>query len=203
LTSLPTESSSPITSSLTSQISPFPRLLPPPLSPTSTCPSISTLCPPLSYHPSLQVRPPHRLARPLLCRSPPHSLVRPQHPMCRLARPHRLVRPRRPQRRPAWRPGPTLLRTATCDLGVPSIASSGPGIARRVRSDSGISRIATCGPVVPLHQSHPDVPAPRSWRSSGLPSRRAPAISSRHRPSGSSPHPPDGHPARGWCPSGP
>ena len=127
MTSLPTESSSPVTSSSTSRISPFPPL-PLPLSPTSTCPSISTPCPPLSYHPSLQVRPPHRLARPLLCRSPPHSLVRPQHPMCRLARPHRLVRPRRPSRRlaPPGPPSSAQPRAASASPSSPHPAPASP-----------------------------------------------------------------------------
>jgi hypothetical protein len=86
-----------------------------------------------------------------------------------------------------------LPRTATCGLGVSSIATCDPGV----------SRPAPYGPGVPLHRPHPDIPASRSPRCNGLPSRRAPSLSPRHRPPGSSPHPPDGHPTRGGCALGP
>jgi hypothetical protein len=193
------ESSSLITSSSTSWISPFSLSPPLPLSPSSTCSSILPLCPPLSP-PSLQVRSPCLPARPRLRRSPPHSHVRPRRPQRCLRRPRwchppshghvrprrllrRHVRPRRPLRRltPPHRCQPP--RTATCGLDV--------------------SRIASTGPVVSLHQPHPDVPAPWSSRCTASPRADPPGLSPRHRPLGPSPHPPDGHPARGGCPPGP
>jgi hypothetical protein len=151
------ESSSLATSSSTSWNSPFPLLLPLPLSPCSTCSSIPPLCPPLSP-PSLQV-PPCLPVRLRLQHSPPHSLMWPRHPLHRLARPHRChppshshVRPRRLLCRHVrpWRPLRRLARphqrhpprTATCGL--------------------GISRIVTTSPIVSLHQPHPDVPTSRS-----------------------------------------
>jgi hypothetical protein len=65
------------------------------LSPSSTCSSISTLCPLLSCPPSMQVRPPRHPAWPRQRRPPPHSQVRPRrHPPS-----HSHVWPRRPFRR--------------------------------------------------------------------------------------------------------
>jgi hypothetical protein len=93
LTSPPTESSSLVTSFSTSRTSLFPP--PPlPLSPTSTCSSTSTLCPPQSCLPSPSDRPLHRLAWPCLRRPPPHCHVRPRRPLRRPPS-HSHVRPRR------------------------------------------------------------------------------------------------------------
>jgi hypothetical protein len=102
--------------------------------------------------------------------------------------------------------GATLHRTASCGLGVPCVASrdpTGTTLPRTATCGLGVPSVVTYGPVISLHQPHPDIPAPRSWRCTGSPSRRASGLSPHHHPPGSSAHPPDGHPARDGCPLGP
>jgi hypothetical protein len=165
----------------------FPLLLPLPLSPSSTCSSISTLCPLLSS--------------PLPCKSihratscGPTCDALPRIASCGIGVPY--VASRDPT-------GANLPHIATCGLGVPSIGTCGPDISHQAPYGYGVSRTATYGPVVPLHRSHPDVPAPRAPWCTGSPSRRAPGLSPRHRPPRSSPHPTDGHPTCGGCALGP
>jgi hypothetical protein len=129
------------------------------ISPSSTCPLISTLCP--YYRTTLPCMSIHH-ANP---RGPTgDALLRTAS--CGLGVP--CVASRDP-------PGATLPRTATCSLGVPSVTMCGLGIPRPVPSSYGVSSIATCGLVVSLHQPLPDVPALWSWRCTGSPSRRPPA----------------------------
>jgi hypothetical protein len=154
-TSPPTESSSLVMSFLTSRISPFPLLLPMPLSPSSTCSLISTMCP--------------LLPCPLLCRFvycvAPHSPdndALPRTATCGLGVPCvASCGPTDVALHHTAMCGLDVPSVATCGLGVSSVASRGPDVSHRAPCGSGVSRTDTYGPVVSLHQFQSDVPAPR------------------------------------------
>jgi hypothetical protein len=96
---------------------------------------------PIIMPPSPQVRPLHHLTRPCLRRPPLHSHVWPRCSLSCLARPY--------LRRPP--------RTATCGLGVPSVASRGPACAAHPHTATcglgvlyaTLARIAMCGLGIP------------------------------------------------------
>jgi hypothetical protein len=113
-----------------SQISPFPLLLPLPLSPSSTCSSISTLCPLLSCPL------PYRFVHRTTLRGPACDAL-PRTASCGLGVPY--VASRDPA-------GAALPFTATRGLDVSSVATCGPDVSRPAPSGSGVSCTATYGP---------------------------------------------------------